>query len=324
MTETEGPAGTDRAGFVPVTGLLPTTLPGVVNAAGRLAAHGPAPRDDPPDPARGLEAIVRRIEAFFDDALLENGRTVHPRVFLRLRELVGRELDAVRPLLAARIRRGLIRLHPGADGLDRPVAASADVAAVAAGLSCAGLGERAAAFVDEYVRASGDGEVRVLLPFFTGWHGVATVLRDAADAQQTKAAWLFALGRLEEPGRRPCLTLLQSPDGDGTDATVRELETKAGLRAVRWGGALRQLGGGDAGADRTPEWVSRACHACLRRVEQLLFEGRRVLVAAPFGDDGWRHRFAALDPRWAVPVVALDPPTPGAALARLRSEGLGD
>jgi len=324
MAENESPAATDRTGFVPVTGLLQATLSAVVNAAGRVAvAHRPAPRNDLPDPARGLEAIVRGLKAFFDDALLENGRTVHPRVFLRLQELVGRELDAVRPLLAARIRRGLIRFHPGEDGLDWTVAASADVAAVAAGLTCAGRGDRAAEFVDEYIRASGDGEVRALLPFFTAWHGVASVLRDAADVQQAKAAWLLALGRLEEPRRRPCLALLQSPDDVSTDATVQELETKAGLRAVRCCEALRQLGGGNPAADRTPEWIDRACHACLRQTEQLLFEGRRVLVIAPFGDNGWQNRFAAIGTRWAVPVVTLDP-TPGVALASLRSEGLHD
>jgi hypothetical protein len=292
-----------------------------------VAACRPSPEVDRPDPARGYEAIVRQVEDFFDATLHENGRTVHPRVFVRLRELVGRELAALRPVLEDRIRRGAIRIVRDEEGRCRPAAPSAVVAAVATGLNAGGRADLAAAFVDEYLRASGDPEARTLVRFFAGWYGVAGVLRVPGGNQSAKAAWLLAFGQLEEPRRRPCLALVECDEEHGPPRIVLGLEPEAGLRAVRYARIRRRLGGGDA--YRTPEWIDRVYHACLREAEQLLFEGMRVLVAAPLEDAEWRDRFAGLGPRWAVPVVALGPagsaePEVGPALERLRAAGLGD
>jgi predicted kinase len=51
------------------------------------------------------------------------------------------------------------------------------------------------------------------------------------------------------------------------------------------------------------EWTERTYAECLRRAGELLFEGRRVIVDATFGDESRRQAYLDAARRWAVPAV---------------------
>jgi predicted kinase len=53
----------------------------------------------------------------------------------------------------------------------------------------------------------------------------------------------------------------------------------------------------------TPEWNERTYAECLRRAEQRLFEGKRVLVDATFREENKRRRLLDAAVRLGVPTV---------------------
>src|SRR5262249_52956829 len=55
----------------------------------------------------------------------------------------------------------------------------------------------------------------------------------------------------------------------------------------------------------TAEWTERTYDKCLARAETLLFEGKRVVVDATFGEEKKRRMFLEVAGRLAVPVVLL-------------------
>jgi aminoglycoside phosphotransferase family enzyme/predicted kinase len=219
----------------------------------------------------------------------------------------------------------------------------ADMAFLAMDFAFSGRRDLARAFADAYFRASGDDEGRALLPLYTAYRATVRGLvegllleeREVPEAervaarQRAKAHWLLALTELEEPGRKPCLLLVTGLPGTGKSSLARGLADSAGFCVVRSDVARKELAG-VAGRGQTPpqlretlytqEWNERTYAECLRRAEQLLFEGRRVLVDATFREEQQRQAFLAAAVRWGVPgVLLLCEAEPGTVRRRLET-----
>jgi uncharacterized protein len=131
---------------------------------------------------------------------------------------------------------------------------------------------------------------------------------------KARGHWLLALAELEEPGRRPCLLLVAGLPGSGKSALARGLAERAGFSVIRSDVVRKELAGLSTSSDTpgvygaglyTPAWTERTYEECVRRAEQLLFEGKRVLVDATFRDESKRRQFLAVALRCGVPALML-------------------
>ncbi|MDB5306173.1 MAG: hypothetical protein JWO38_375 [Gemmataceae bacterium] len=183
----------------------------------------------------------------------------------------------------------------------------------------------AAILADEYFRAAGDDGGRRLLPFYTAYRaavrgkvegfelGEAEIPADekAAATTRAKAHWLLALGELEEPARRPALVLVGGLPGTGKSTLARGLAAAGGFEVIRSDVVRKELAGVDpetpGGPDLyTPASTDRTYAECLRRADQFLFAGRRVIVDATFREDSRRRAFLDLARGLCAPVAIFD------------------
>jgi uncharacterized protein len=204
----------------------------------------------------------------------------------------------------------------------------ADMAFLVMDLRFQGRRDLAQAFAKAYFRASTDEEGRALLPFYTAYRaavrgkveGFQLAEKEIPDAERQNALirarghWLLALGELEEPGRRPCLVLIGGLPGTGKSTLARGLAEQAGFSLVRSDVVRKELAGLSAKAPApspfgeglyAPAWTDRTYAECLSQAEALLFEGKRVVVDASFGEEWRRRDFSDLAARFALPVVFL-------------------
>lgn len=201
----------------------------------------------------------------------------------------------------------------------------ADIAFFAMDLGFHGRADLARAFTDAYFSASGDEEGRVLLPLYTSYRalvrakveGFALNEKEIPEARRAellrsaKAHFLLAYKRLQPSYDRPCLILIGGLPATGksrlaeefahrgvarvsTDLVRKEL---AGLRSDQ--SAVAAFGEGIY----SPEWIERTYDACLTRVRDLLFRGKRVVVDANFGKEAWRRKFLDAAAEFSLPAV---------------------
>jgi hypothetical protein len=184
------------------------------------------------------------------------------------------------------------------------------------------------AFADAYFHAAGDDQGRALLPFYTSYRAAVRGKVDgfmlaekefpapkrARALTRGRARWLLALGELERPERRPCLLLVGGLPGSGKSTLARTLAERAGFTVIRSDAVRKELAGiAGTSSERvpfgegiySPAWSVRTYAECLRRTEELLFEGKRVLVDASFRADDHRRTFLETATRWGVPGVLL-------------------
>ncbi|MGD9723130.1 MAG: AAA family ATPase [Pirellulales bacterium] len=216
----------------------------------------------------------------------------------------------------------------------------ADIAFLAMGLQRAGHAELAAAFCEAYVHAAGDDEGRRLLPFYIAYRAA---VRGKVDGMQTfnheiperdraialakaRGFWLLGLGALEAPQRRPCLLVIVGLPGTGKSTLAADLAARAGCEVIRSDVVRKELAGAAPAASQaapfgegiyTPEWTERTYDECRRRAEQLLFEGRRVIVDASFNSEAQRQTILEAAIHWGVPPLILEC-TADAAVVRAR------
>ncbi len=200
----------------------------------------------------------------------------------------------------------------------------ADMAFLAMDLAFHGRKDLARAFTEEYFRAAGDEEGRSLLSFYVAYRAVVRGKVEGFEVEEkeipanercaalikARGHWLLALGELEEPGRKPVLILVGGLPGTGKSTLARGLTERTHFSLIRSDLVRKELAGVSA---RTlspapfgkgiysPAWTNRTYVECLRRAERFLFEGKRVIVDASFGEERRRQDFLELAVRLAVP-----------------------
>jgi predicted kinase len=111
--------------------------------------------------------------------------------------------------------------------------------------------------------------------------------------------------------------------GSGKSTLARGLADRAGFEIIRSDVVRKELAGlraeerGDP-AIYSPEWTDRTYAECLRRAEERLLEGKRVIVDATFVEESRRRTFLDAAVRLGVPTAILACKAhPGVIRARL-------
>jgi uncharacterized protein len=204
----------------------------------------------------------------------------------------------------------------------------ADMAFLAMDFSFHGRRDLAAVFTDAYFQASADAEGKQLTPFYTCYRAAVRAKVEGfklseAELSETgrsmalekaQAHWLLALAELEQPGQRPCLVLIAGLPGTGKSTLARRLAERAGFRVVRSDEVRKELAeqagvalvvSGFGEGIYTPAWTEQTYAKCLRRAEELLFLGERVIVDANFRENRQRRAFLDMGRRMGVQTVIL-------------------
>jgi hypothetical protein len=202
----------------------------------------------------------------------------------------------------------------------------ADVAFAIMELLFAGRTEAARAFADFYFHSAGDDEGRRLLPFYVAYRSVVRgkvrgfelrepeipAERRVKSLTRARAHFLLALGVLAPAPRRPLLVLVAGLPGTGKSTLARALAERAGLEVIRSDVVRKELAGlsaedGAASAWQSgiysDEWSRLTYEQCLVRAEELLFDGKRVIIDASFARETLRIDFLEAARRLAVPAV---------------------
>ncbi len=184
----------------------------------------------------------------------------------------------------------------------------------------------ARALIHAYFQASADEAGRPLLPFYTAYRAAVRAKVEGIENEESEvpadermharlrasAHWLLALGELEAPLRKPALVLVGGLPGSGKSTLARALAEHACLEVIRSDVVRKEIFPGSVPASPgfqegiyASDVTRRTYEECLRRVEALFFQGRRVLVDATFREDFQRRVFLEAAGRYAVPAVFL-------------------
>jgi aminoglycoside phosphotransferase family enzyme/predicted kinase len=273
------------------------------------------------------------------------GVTVSPAVFERVRALTQAHLARLQDLIETRAKSGVARDTHGDLHLDhvylfpeeappndlvmidcieftdrfRYADPVADVAFLAMDLTFHGRRDLARVMADEYFRATSDVDGRGLLPFYAAYRAVVRAKvkgmelgeaeidpAERADAAlRARAHWLVALGELEQPGKRPALLLIAGLPGSGKSTLAKSLSANGDFHVLRSDVIRKEISKSEHGNIYTEAWTERTYSELLRRAEELLWKGERVIVDANYRQDVWRVRFLGAARTWGVPCVFL-------------------
>jgi predicted kinase len=122
---------------------------------------------------------------------------------------------------------------------------------------------------------------------------------------------LLALGELEEVSRCPGVLLIGGLPGSGKSTLARDLSAHAGFNVLSSDWIRKELAGLPAEARGTASLYTDAMNEstyaeCLRRAEESLFRGERVIVDASFRQNAFRQRFLNAARAMAVPALWLE------------------
>jgi aminoglycoside phosphotransferase family enzyme/predicted kinase len=292
-----------------------------------------------------FDAVARLLRDVLAQSIPQVGKTIHQAVFERLRKLTEGSLLRLRPLIEDRADRGMPRdahgdLHlshiyyfpdkePPADLVIvdciefnerfRFIDPVADMAFAVMAFLFYGRRDLACAFADAYFRAAADEEGRQLLPLYTAYRamvrgeveGMLAMEKEVPGPERTlaekrsRAYWLLALSELEAPEKKPCLVFMAGLPGTGKTRLAQLLAERADFCLIRSDVVRKELARCANEDIYTPEWNTRTYAECLRRAEQLLFEGQRVLVDATFREEKQRRLFLEAAIQWGVPTAML-------------------
>ncbi len=268
-------------------------------------------------------------------------RTLHTRV----RDAVERALTTLRPIFEERAARGIPCDTHGDLRLDhvyhfpertppddlviidcvefserfRHADPISDVAFLAMDLSFAGEHALADALTRSYLEASGDtgtlfpwyiayrSAVRAKIDHLTIAHADLTEDRRDQLVERALGHWLFALGSLEPPIRRPALVLVGGPPGCGKSTVAEGVHTLAQFEWIRSDLVRRELFPSLKGAALySPERVGEVYSECLERADRIIAQGGRALIDATFHLDAPRQAAVSLALSRRVPCVFLE------------------
>ena len=203
----------------------------------------------------------------------------------------------------------------------------ADMAFAVMGLKLMGRRDLARSFIDAYFQTSRDDEGRALVPLYTAYRATVRGKVELIKAQEqevpeadraaaleaSRALWLLALGELAAPGKRPCLVAIAGLSGAGKSTLAAELVRRGDFTLIRSDVVRKGLtgAGGISGAAAfgqgiyAPQWTERTYEECLRRAQECLFAGGRVILDASFRQEAHCVELLEATTRWGVPAVFL-------------------
>jgi predicted kinase len=199
----------------------------------------------------------------------------------------------------------------------------ADIAFLAMDLEAAGFPRESRLFTESFWKTYGR-EGADLLDFYVAYrHLVRGLVRtlqyqqeEETQEERTSARdkarlhFLQAFSKLEKPGSRPCLVLLGGLPASGKSSLARLLAREEGFQVFSSDALRKELagvplasdpGGGYLSGIYTLEWTERTFAEMLRRAEDALLEGKRVLVDATFVRQVMRENFWKLSKRLGLP-----------------------
>lgn len=180
----------------------------------------------------------------------------------------------------------------------------------------------------EYFEASKDIDGEKLLPFYAAYRAVIRGKVEGFELEKpeipeeerrralerARAHFLLALGIHSSPTERPCLVMTGGLPGTGKSKLAQGLASDGNFERISSDITRKHLAGlqaeTSAAADfgegiYTAEWNDRTYDACIEQAEELLFQGRRVIVDASFRADARRLQFLKLARSLCVPCVYL-------------------
>lgn len=181
-------------------------------------------------------------------------------------------------------------------------------------------------FQREYFSTLNDSDGEQLLPFYVAYRaairgkveGVKSAESEVTPDERIRAQqaargyWLLGLSQLEIPDRRPCLILTAGLPGTGKSTLARQLAEGDTFVVIRTDIVRKELAH-DVLHQATsfgegiysPNWNERTYAECVRQAEQLLFNGKRVIVDATFRSETTRERFLAMARNLAIPCIVV-------------------
>lgn len=320
--------------------------------------------------------VARNARENFEQAQAGTEGVPVPAVFERFRLLTEQALTEHRSLVEERAARGVPRDTHGDLRLDhvyvfpdrpppqdlvivdcvefserfRHADPVADAAFLSMDLGFRGRPDLAAPFRRAYAQEAEDAEGLRLFPLYEAYRAavrakveglraceeeVPAPQREAA-RRSARAYWLFGLGVLEAPGRRPCLLGVGGLPGAGKSTLAGGLSERAGFTVLSTDRIRKELVGLPPGAPAaapygeglySADWDERTYAECLRRAKECLSRGGRVLVDGSFRQESRREALLAAGAEVGVPCLLLlceiDPETVRRRLAA-RAPGPSD
>lgn len=318
---------------------------------------------------RRLGVLKKNIDDNFRQTEPYIGRTVSADDYREVYDYQHAFLAERRFLLGRRIREGRIRdchgdLHAEhiclADGIIiydclefspglRQTDVAAEVAFLYMDLLCHRHPHLARAFAEEYIRFSGDWEIRLLLSFYACYRAVVRekveslrfsdprVPRRQKAAARRKAARYFHLARdLARRDGRPRLFAVGGLPGTGKSTVSLHWARRLGAAYLNSDTVRKELAGqrpasGGPGPWRTgiytPEWTRRTYREVVRRAGRLLAEGRSVVIDASFARRAHRRLAASAARRANARFTTVECTCPDRVVRQrlsLRQEGRKD
>ena len=196
----------------------------------------------------------------------------------------------------------------------------ADMAFTCMDLGFRGRRDLAQDFARSYFEATRDEEGRQLLPFYSAYRAAVRAKVESIQARESEvpveereaarqratAHWLYALGELSEPHKRPALILFCGLPGSGKSTLARTLldSGPTHIRLIRSDIVRRELHRMTPDIERYgPAMNDQTYTACIDQAREALLLGQRVLVDANFPLESRREPFVDLADALAIPCV---------------------
>jgi aminoglycoside phosphotransferase family enzyme/predicted kinase len=295
-----------------------------------------------------LSVLRRNIEENFRQTEPYIGRTVKAGDYLEVRDYSCSFLEKRGALLGRRVREGRFRdghgdLHAehicltnGIEIFDclefNPRLRQCDVAAEIAFLYMDLLYHRhphlARAFAEEYIRVTGDWEIRLLLPFYACYRAVVREKVESLrlidphvsasrkrEARRRAAAYFFLARDLARKDGRPRLFTIGGLPGTGKSSLASLWAERLGALYLNSDALRKEMAGGGPSAPGknlfrggiyTPEWTKRTYGEMARRAEESLRAGRSVVLDATFARRSHRRTAAAAARRAGARLISVE------------------